>query len=116
MYPFVVQLIYFTLGILALWSVFLLQARFGVNRYLALILTLLFGASPGYVLFEHHLLYTFPVATLWIISALVLHNYFTTRRSGYLVLFFIILCTLAWFRAVVHFIYVFAVLTSTAWG
>ena len=114
-YPFVFQFLYFVLGVLALWSVFSLQVRFGVSRGLALATTLLFGASPGYILFEHHLLYTFPVAALWITSALVLRNYFTSRRFGWLLVFFGILWILAWTRAIVHVVYVIAVVGMVLW-
>ena len=110
-YALVLQAFHFVLGITALWSIFELQLRFKVPRPLALFLTITFGASPGYILFEHHTLYTFLVATLWTTSALILHNYLMSRRFRWLLAFFTLIWFLAWTRALVHIVYVILILT-----
>lgn len=114
-YPFAFQGLYFIIGILALWSLFTLEIRFGVSKPIALVTTLLFSASPGYVLFEHHLLYTFLIASSWIISALMLHNYLIYKKFRSLLAFFAILLFMAWTRALIHILYIVIILSLLLW-
>ncbi len=115
LYPLAFQAFYFACGVLALWALFDLQLRFGIRRRIAMALVMLFGASPAYVLYQHHLFYTFLDASWWFISAWLLVRYLDSKRPVYCVLLYLVLWWLAWTRALVHFLYVGLVVGVLLW-
>ncbi|NOZ00663.1 MAG: hypothetical protein GXP54_02080 [Deltaproteobacteria bacterium] len=115
LYPMAFQGIFFVLAILLLFVLFALQVRFGVSRHVAFLVTGLLGASPDFILYEHHLFYTFGIASLWLLSVLELHRFLRSRRLKNLVVFYLILAVLAWTRSLIHLTYCIAVSVYVLW-
>lgn len=69
------QAVFLACGLVLYCSVFLLQIKLGVGPWLAAVLASLFMASPSFILWEHYLLYTMPIAALLGASALCLLHY-----------------------------------------
>jgi hypothetical protein len=95
---------------LALYLVtMLLMRRLGVSSALAFVAGTALMISPAFVLYEHLLFYMLPIATLIVVSHLVLHEGLTRRRPGRLVAFFGIVAILGALQSVFHFAYYVAV-------
>ena len=58
------HVVFLACGLVLYLNVFFLQVKFGVNARLAAFLATVFMASPSFILWEHFLLYTLPIATL----------------------------------------------------
>jgi hypothetical protein len=69
-------------GLVLYGSLFLLMRRLGVGSVTALLLSVLFVASPSFVLYESWLTYTFPVAAALVLSALLLDGLLRGRRAS----------------------------------
>ncbi|PKQ28281.1 MAG: hypothetical protein CVT63_03545 [Candidatus Anoxymicrobium japonicum] len=97
------QAIYLVCGLVFYWSIFSLQVELGVSKTIALILSTLFMASPSFVLYENWLFYTFPLATLVTLSALLLYEALARDHRWALWLFFTVLFLIAGIRSLFHF-------------
>ncbi|MFH1117194.1 MAG: hypothetical protein V1792_25020 [Pseudomonadota bacterium] len=75
-------------GLVMAVAMFALMQRLNVSPSLSLILTSLFLVSPGTVLYENLLLYTYPTAGLLCLAALVLFFMMQTGAARYGVIFF----------------------------
>ncbi len=107
------QAIFLACGLVLYLNVFFLQVKLGVNARLAAFLATLFMASPSFILWEHFLLYTLPIATLLSVAALCLLNYLESRRTRPLVGFFLavfVLCGIASMFHLGYFVLLFGVL------
>jgi hypothetical protein len=96
------QVIFLACGLVLYLNVFFLQVKFGVNARLAAILAIIFMASPSFILWEHFLLYTLPIATLLSIAALCLLNYLESRRTQPLAGFFLVIFVLCGIASMFH--------------
>ncbi len=107
------QVIFLACGLVLYLNIFSLQVKFGVNARLAAILATVFMASPSFILWEHFLLYTLPIATLLSVAALCLLNYLESRRTRPLAGFFIaifVLCGIASMFHLGYFVLLFGAL------
>jgi hypothetical protein len=99
------QAVFLACGLVLYLNVFFLQVKLGVNARLAGFLATVFMASPSFILWEHFLLYTLPIATLLSIAALCLLNYLESRRTRPLVGFFLAIFALCGIASMFHFGY-----------
>lgn len=95
-------LTFHALGLTMALAVYILTLRLTGARPAAIIATGLLVFSPAFVLYENWLMYTFPSAALLTISALLLHQYLATRRTGWAVAFFTMLAILLLTRSIFH--------------
>lgn len=90
--------IFLACGFLLYWNVFVLQVKLGVGRPLAAALATAFMASPSFILWEHYLLYTMPIAALLSGAALCLLHYLEGQAAPWLAGYFgcvVVLCGIA---------------------
>jgi len=81
---------------------YLLQRRLGVRAPLAFVLATLFLASPGFILWEHFLLYEFPCAALLALSAVLLWDFAEHGQRKVVWTFFGALFLVAGMRSLFH--------------
>lgn len=96
------QAIFLACGLVLYLNIFFLQVKLGVNARLAVFLATVFMASPSFILWEHFLLYTLPIATLLSIAALCLLSYLESRRTRPLVGFFLAIFVLCGIASMFH--------------
>jgi len=101
----VFQGIYILFGLVLYYSMFFLQVRLGVTRLIALISSTLFMASPSFVLYEHWLFYTFPLAALLTLSACFLLEFLEKKSSWVVFCFFVSIFFLCGIRSMFHICY-----------
>lgn len=113
--PCLFQAVFLACGLTLYLNLFSLQVKFGVNEGLAACLATVFMASPSFILWEHFLLYTLPIATLLSVAALCLLNYIESRRTRPLLGFFVaifVLCGIASMFHIGFFLLLFGALLS----
>jgi hypothetical protein len=79
-FPTVLHLIYMALGLVLCLTLYAVQRRIGISRVVALVVSILFMASPSVVLYENYLFYTFPLAVLLTVSGLLLFKALGSSR------------------------------------
>ena len=99
---FVFQGVYLAFGAALYLSLFGLQRRLGVSRGVAFVVSTLFLISPSFVLYEHWLFYTFPVAALIALAALLFYEVAARRRTRAAVSFFVVLFLICGTRHFFH--------------
>ena len=99
--------IYLSCGLVLYGAVFLLQRQLGVSRPIAFVLSTLFIASPSFVLWEHHLFYTFPLMVLLTVSALLFHKSLDSDKVWWLLGFFFALVLLCVMRSLFQLMFYF---------
>lgn len=116
---YVFQGVYLAAGLTLYLSLFWLQVKLGVSRGAAFVVSTLFVLSPSFVLYEHWLFYTFPVAALITLSALLFYEIVTAGRAWAAVAFFATLFLICGVRHIFHLAYyllVAAALTACCAG
>lgn len=101
--------VYLLLGITSLFSVFYLQKRFQISNWIATSTTCLCLITPSWVLYEHWLMYTFPILALLVFSALSLHAFLSQRTRFTGAMFFVCVVCLIYLRSVFHWTWFIAV-------
>lgn len=96
------QAIYLCLGLTLYLSCFLIQLRLGVPRIFAATLSILFMASPSFILWEHILLYTLPCAALLALAALLLFDVLDRGKPWAIAGFFLCVFLLCGMRSMFH--------------
>lgn len=96
------QIVYLGLGLSLYLAVFGLLRSLAVSRSLALLVSSLFMISPSFVLYEHWLYYTFPIATLLTASAWLLQRFLTTGQSRYAWALYTTLALICGMRSLFH--------------
>ena len=104
------HIIFFVTGLMLCISLYLLMTSLGVSSRLSSILTIIFVVSPSCVLYEDFLFYTYPIAAVLCLAALLLHRYLSSGRFRCLAGFFVLLALLVLTRSVFHPIW-FVILT-----
>jgi hypothetical protein len=99
---FVFQGVYLAFGAGLYLSLYGLQRRLGVSRGVAFAVSTAFLISPSFVLYEHWLFYTFPVAALIALAALLFYEVAARRRSWAAVAFFVVLFLICATRHIFH--------------
>lgn len=108
--PWLFQGVFLLLGFVLCACAFRLQARLGVRPWLAFGLTVLFMASPGFILWEHYLFYMLPVAALLALAATLLDIAARRQSAWPVALFFLCLFLVCGLWSMFHFIYFVLVL------
>jgi hypothetical protein len=85
------------------------MTRLGVNRIIAMIVTVLAIIGPQSILYENWLYYTYAVAALMALAALLLHRYLVTGRMRDGLLFFMMLSLVILTRSLFHLGWMMAV-------
>ena len=101
----VFHFLYIVFGLIFAISMFLLMTRLGISNTLSTILTIIFIVSPSCILYENILFYTYPVAALLCLSALLLHKFLSTVHLRYGIIFFILLSIIVLTRSLFHFLW-----------
>lgn len=103
---------FFLAGFLLYASTDALMRRMGVSPRIALSLSTAFMASPGFVLWEHFLLYEFLCAALLAATAVLVFDYAREGRPRQVALAFACVVGLAGMRSLFHWAYVALVLAG----
>jgi hypothetical protein len=93
---------------------FRLMERFGVSRGVAVATSTAFLISPSFVLYEHWLFYTFPLATVVVLSLIVLARFLDHPTQRLATLFSSMLLFLCASWSVYQLLYFFLVVGSVA--
>ncbi len=112
------NVIYLGMGLGLYVALYALMRRAGVSRAIALAASTWFAASPAFVLYEHWLFYTFPIALLLVISCLLFSSSLARPRfwpSFGLFGVVFLLCTLCSTFHLVFFLSVMAALLAARW-
>jgi hypothetical protein len=99
------HVVYLLLGIALYGTVFALMRRLGVSTGIALAVSTWFMISPSFVLYEHLLFYTMPVAALLAVSALLCYQVLEKQKLPPALLFFVVVLMLCSVRATYHLVY-----------
>ncbi len=99
------QAVFLAAGLALYLSLFWLQLRLGVSRGAAFALSTLFLISPSFILYEHLLFYTFPLAALIALSALLFYEILARRRTWAVAAFFLSLFLICGVRHTFHIAY-----------
>ncbi len=98
----VFHIIFLASGLTLSISLYLLMSSLGLSSRLSSALTIIFVVSPSCVLYENFLFYTYPIATVLCLSALMLHRCLKSGRFYHLVVFFALLASLVLTRSLFH--------------
>jgi hypothetical protein len=104
--------IFLALGLNLYLCTFALQTRLGVDRRIAAALATLFMAGPGFILWEHFLLYEFPAASLLALAALLLLRAAERGTLRAYTAFFACLFVVCGIRSLFHWGYLLLVLAA----
>lgn len=107
-------LCFHALGLAMAFAVYILTLRLAGTRVAAVLAAALLVFSPAFVLYENWLMYTFPSAALLTISAALLHQYLTTRRTRWAVAFFAVLAILLLTRSMFHLVWMLLIVVLLA--
>ena len=99
------QICYWIMGLGLYYAVFAVARRLAVSRPLALVLSTVFLASPSYIVYEHWLFYTFPLALLVTLSGLLFARVLKQPRFWVCSAFFWVVLALCLTRSVFLLIY-----------
>ena len=87
-YALVFNVIYLLCGIIFAGAIYTLMLRMKVYKSVAMFLTITFMISPAVILYEKWLYYSYPIATLLVLTALFLNKYAVSNDRRFSVLFF----------------------------
>ncbi|MBN2209157.1 MAG: hypothetical protein JW759_07665 [Candidatus Coatesbacteria bacterium] len=96
---------YLICGLVLYFSLFYVQLRLGVGRWLAFSLSTLFVLSPPTIARQNEMLYTFPLTALLIASALLLHEFLAKQKTWLAFCFFFSLFLILGIRTLFHIFY-----------
>jgi len=96
---------YLICGLVLYFSLFYVQLRLGVGRWLAFTSSTLFVLSPPVIARENDMLYTFPLTAILIASALLLHEFLVKQKSWPAFYFFFSLFLVLGIRTLFHISY-----------
>lgn len=97
--------VYLLLGFVLYGTVFALMRRLGASTAVALIVSTWFMLSPSFVLYEHFLFYTMPVAALLAVSVLLSYHVLEKQKTSLALLLFVVVLMLCSLRATYHLLY-----------
>ena len=96
---------YLALGLVLYLALFTLMRRLGISRIVALALSTWFIVSPSFVLYEHWLFYTLPLAVVLTLSVLLFHQVLEARTAWAALGFFTSLFLLSGIHSMFHLAY-----------
>lgn len=103
--PYAFQGLFLAMGLGIYLGLLAIQKRLGIRPGLALGVATVFLVFPSFVLYEHWLFYTFPLAFLLVLSAITLDRFLVKRTSLNAGLFFSVLALLCGIRSLFHLVY-----------
>ncbi len=98
------------LGLLTVFSVYLLTWKLGDSRIAAGIAAALVVFNPDFVLFQNWFMYELPAVAFLTMSAVALHRYVETRSTRWCVILFSLLAVLLLTRSVFHIAWLLLIL------
>ena len=99
------QFCYLAAGLALYLVLFALLRSLALSRALALGLSTWFMVSPSFVLYEHWLFYTLPMAALLALSALLFHRVIDQARAWQAAAFFSVLLLICLLHSMFHLLY-----------
>jgi Dolichyl-phosphate-mannose-protein mannosyltransferase len=114
-YPIAFHIANLVLGLVICWLTYYLMRVLGVSRWIAFALAAWFTVSPGVILFENFMLYEYAVSFLLVAAAASLWRYAADGSFHWLLLFFVLLLALVFFRNFFHLIYLVATVAALAY-
>ncbi len=102
---YVYPVVYVCFGLVSGIALFHLLLRFRIHKSIALLVTSVCLLSPSWMLYEHWLMYTFPVMMLLTLTAWQMHKYvsYQTIRNG--AILFSLMVVLAYTRSIFHILW-----------
>ncbi|MDB5096329.1 MAG: hypothetical protein JWM80_750, partial [Cyanobacteria bacterium RYN_339] len=110
------QVSYLALSLAFLATLYGLQRRLGVDRWIAAGLVACFMLAPATLLYENWLFYAYPTAALLAFGALALAGYLERRTFGRALAFFGVLAVLALTRSMYHLVWLGGIAAWLAWA
>jgi len=107
--PTIFHGIYIGLGLLQTLLLFSLLKKFGTSEKLSFWIALAFAISPVSIVFENWLFYDFPLATLFLVMAFCLYQFFELKQARYAVAFFTAMLCVVLMRSLFHAVWVVAI-------
>lgn len=104
------HVLFLALGLALGLALYWLGLRLGLQRWVSALLAAWFMVSPATVLYENLYFYTYPVAFLLVLSALVLSKFMETGHAGWGIGFFSLLASLCLTWALFHLVWMLAVI------
>jgi hypothetical protein len=102
--------LYFAAGIILAVSIYLLGLSLRFPPWLSAIISAWFMVSPGTVLYEHWLMYAYPLTVGLTLSGFCLYQFILTKKYYWGMIFFMLLSGLALTWSLFHIVWLFAVL------
>jgi len=113
-YTEVLTIVYLILGVSITLSLLHLMKLLRVSGPLAVVLTILFIANPGCVLYENLAIYEYPIAFLLLIAAIALFRLCQSPTVSRSLLFFGTLFALAMIRNIFHILFIVLIAITLA--
>ncbi|MDD4956950.1 MAG: hypothetical protein PHQ61_04810, partial [Candidatus Omnitrophica bacterium] len=104
-YAAVFHACYLVMGLVLAFSVYGLMERMGVKHGLGTCLAVIFVISPSTLVYENTLFYTYPVAVMLALSALLLYFFVARGNTPYGAGFFLLLATVIYTRGTYHWVW-----------
>lgn len=101
--------VHLVLGILIVFTLFIILKKLKVRTWIAMTITILYAVSPSTILYENWLSYTYFIIALLSFAALSLLYFVETKQIKHGVIFFGLLACLILTRSMYHIIWFFAV-------
>ncbi len=101
--------LYLLMGILTCIGIYKLQRILQIRRWVAVMVTALCLLSPSWLLYEHWLMYTFPVMAMLTFAPIALHRFLLSHSLREGLVFFGLLAALIYTRALFHPIWYVAI-------
>ena len=102
--------LYFVIGIVLGVSIYLLGLSLRFSSWLSAIMSAWFMVSPGTVLYEHWLMYAYPLTVALTLSGFCLYQFILTKKNYWGLIFFTLLSGIALTWSLFHIIWLFGVI------
>ena len=106
----VFHVLYFILGIILGISVYLLGISLRFPPWLAAIVSAWFMVSPGTVLYEHWLMYAYPLTAALTLAGVCLYQFIHTKKTYWGLIFFTLLSGIALTWSLFHIAWLFGII------
>lgn len=103
----VFHILYFMIGIMLGISIYLLGIFLRFPRWLSAIISAWFMVSPGTILYEHWLMYAYPLTAALTLAGVCLYRFVRTKKNYWGLLFFSLLGGIALTWSLFHLVWLF---------
>jgi hypothetical protein len=108
-FDIIFHILYFIAGIILSISFYLLGTYMRFSPWLSAIVSAFFMVSPGTVLYEHWLMYAYPLAVTLTFSGVCLYQFILTRKNYWGVTFFTLLAVITLTWSLFHIVWLFGI-------